>query len=172
MTVSQLRPYLTALGNNSPNVIWLYTDHEDLFNKAQGSRHNHQAWPGGFIQHVWDTIEIASMIYNQAVANEWPMPFNIQSVALVLSLHDIEKPFMQQDSKKFWTKQRRASFRKDLIQKYNIILADEEEKALQYIEGEGNDYSPTERNMNELGALCHAADVLSARLWHSRNKLQ
>ena len=41
---------------------------------------------------------------------------------------------------------------------------------MKYIEGEGDDYDPIFRVMNELGALCHAADTLSSRVWYDRNK--
>ncbi|MES2181961.1 MAG: hypothetical protein V4493_07660, partial [Pseudomonadota bacterium] len=93
----------------------------------------------------------------------------------VLFLHDIEKPFMQERMAEdpempVWNKAQRLMFVGETVAEYDIELTLEEFRALTYVEGEGDDYTATERTMNELGAICHAADVLSARLWHSRNK--
>lgn len=57
--------------------------------------------------------------------------------------------------------------RQEIINLYNIHLTDEEKIAIKYVEGEKEDYSPTLRVMNELGAFCHCCDVLSSRLWHN-----
>ena len=46
----------------------------------------------------------------------------------------------------------------------NLDFTPEEWIALKYIHGEGDDYSGKERKMNRVGAICHAADVLSARV--------
>jgi hypothetical protein len=94
---------------------------------------------------------------------------------LVLFLHDIEKPFMQEwmagDQNILpWPETMRIGRRERIIERYGIKLTKEELTAIAYVHGEGLDHSSTRRAMNELGALCHAADVLSASLWHSRNK--
>lgn len=164
--------YIKACGDNAPKLQKILDDHHSIFARAKGSQHNHQAWEGGYLQHVSDCMEIARMFFNHA---PWELPFSWSSVVLVLFLHDIEKPFMQErmandHEMPVWSKQQRHFFRNDLIYKCDLDLTDDEYCALQFIEGEGDDYSPTERVMNELGALCHAADTLSARLWHSRNK--
>lgn len=158
-------------GDNAPKLLQILDDHNGIFAKAKGSMHNHQVWEGGYLQHVADTMTIARHIYSI----EWDMPFTWSSVVLVLFLHDIEKPFMQErmandHEMPLWNKAQRLHFKTDIIANYKIELSDEERMALFFIEGEGDAYSPTKRVMNELGALCHAADILSARLWHSRNK--
>lgn len=162
--------HIKACGDNAPKLQQILDDNQALFAEAKGSQHNHQAWPGGYLQHVSDCLTIAQHIY----AIEWDCPFSWSSVVLVQFLHDIEKPFMQErmaadPEMPLWTKQQRAAFRHSIIQQYSLQLTREELLALFFIEGE-EDYSPTERKMNELGALCHAADILSARLWHSRCK--
>jgi len=166
--------FIKATGDNAPKLQQILDDHRETFDKAQGSTHNHQAWPGGYLQHVWDTLHIANCIWSHI---DWPMPFEWSSVVLVLFLHDIEKPFMQErlsldKEMPIWSKQQREAFRMEIIAKYEIILTPEEHNALTYIHGEGDDYSPKSRVMNELGALCHAADILSSRLWHNREKPQ
>lgn len=168
--------YLKATGDNCEKLEEILDDHFAAFLMAKGSLHNHQAWPGGYSQHVGDTMTIARSILNVMNKN-WSVPFDWGSVVLVIFLHDIEKPFMQlqfaigaPEDYRPWSKEERMAFRNGIIKKYGIELTEEELTALKYIEGEGDDYSATERKMNELGALCHAADVLSTRLWHSRNK--
>ena len=45
-----------------------------------------------------------------------------------------------------------------------IILTPEEENGMKYVEGEFDDYSNRRRAMGPLAALCHLADVTSARI--------
>jgi len=165
--------YIKSTGENAPKLQKILDDHAGTLAIAKGSLYKHQDWEGGYLQHVADCLTIARRMMN----DPWPMPFTWSSVVSVLFLHDIEKPFMQlqlaigdMGDYKPWSKKERMQFRMNMISKYDITLTKEELLALTYIEGEGADYSPYKRVMNELGALCHAADVLSARLWHSRNK--
>lgn len=164
--------HLKATGDQCEKLYKILDDNKAIIWEAQGSQHNHQAWEGGYLQHVADTMELAIMIYREA---PWPTNLQLSSIILVIFLHDIEKPFMQrrmaEDSEMpVWSKEQRLIFRKQLIEEYDLHLTDEEYTALRYIEGEGGDYSPTERKINPLGALCHAADVMSARLYPDRNK--
>lgn len=168
--------HLKATGDNCEKLYRVLDENKRIIYAAKGSQHNHQAWEGGYLQHVADCISIAIGIHHSMFVDmDWPVPFRLSSVILVLFLHDIEKPFMQDRMAEdpempVWSKVQRMKFRSELCIHYNIQLTNEELLALHYIHGEGEDYSTTERKMNELGALCHAADVLSARVWHSRNK--
>jgi hypothetical protein len=166
--------YIKACSDNAPKLQRILQEHSGIFQRAKGSQHNHQAWEGGYLQHVVDTMSIARILLN-AMPKQWPVPFAWGSVVLVLFLHDIEKPFMQarmaeDPEMPVWNKDQRTIFRNDTIEHYDLTLSTEEYLALKFVEGEGAHYSASERRMNELGALCHAADILSARLWHSRNK--
>ena len=170
-----IKRYLKATGDNCERLYKILDEHAATFDFARGSLYKHQAWPGGYLQHVADCMSIARRILN-GTRRGYPVPFEWGSVVLVLFLHDIEKPFMQlqfaiaaPEDFRPWTKKERIDFRMGMINRYSIEMTVEERVALKYVEGEGGDYSATERKMNELGALCHAADVLSARLWHSRN---
>lgn len=169
----QIYRYVKATGDNAPKLQKILDEHHATFAMARGSQHNHQAWEGGYLQHVADCMSIARMMLN-AVTASWPVPFSWSSVVLVLFLHDIEKPFMQEAEEanpgRPWLEGIRIGRRLKIIEDYNIVLTEEEKTALEYIHGEGLDYLPNKRLMNELGALCHATDVMSARLWHSRNK--
>jgi hypothetical protein len=170
--IYQIIRHLKATGDNEQNLLKIMDDNRRIFDTAKGSLHKHQAWEGGYLQHIADCMTIAQLFFNHS---PWELPFSWSSVVLVLFLHDIEKPFMQghmadDPNMRPWNEAVRVGFRDGIIARYNITLTDEERKALQYIHGEGLDYSPKERVMNELGALCHMADIGSSRIWHDRNK--
>lgn len=163
------------------------TDYYDWFVDAQGSSHNHQAWKGGFLHHTVETMNIALQLFD-TLSQLRPLPFKIEDALMVMLLHDIEKPFKSPERwempisllGKSWreylngvhytpkVKTARRKFRTDIINAAGIILTDEQWRALEYVEGEREDYTPGTRLMNELGAFCHSCDILSARLWHDR----
>jgi hypothetical protein len=149
-------------------------DNRALFEIAPGSSHNHQAWRGGYLDHVVDCCNIAILFYHP-----WnivrPRPYTLSSVILVLFLHDIEKPWKYEltpdgrlvDRKDLMKdKNARKAFRDRKLAEYGISLSDQESNAFAYVEGEGYDYSNKVRVMNELAAFCHACDNLSARDSH------
>lgn len=139
---------------------------QDFVRKAAGSSHNHQAWEGGYFDHVLETINIARWLYSTSPR---PMPFKLEDALLVLFLHDLEKPFKSQMS--FKSKKDRKDFRETLIQQNQIGLTDEQKNALEYVEGvPDSKYSNKDRVMNEMAAFVHCCDILSARLWHNHGK--
>lgn len=156
--VSALRP------PNRERVLLLIRDHAPRLLRARGSSHNHQAWAGGYLDHVNDVMQIASVLY-AAMSEFRKLPFNLQDARLVLFLHDLEKPWKEDHV--FVDKLDRARFRWVKIHEYGIELTEEQENAIRYVEGEGDEYSPKRRVMNEMAAFCHMCDVASARVWHS-----
>ena len=38
-------------------------DNYNLFSKARGSSHNHQAWEGGYLDHLTEIMNIAMVLY-------------------------------------------------------------------------------------------------------------
>jgi hypothetical protein len=149
----------------------LYEENRDRIARAPGSTHNHQCWPGGYLDHVIDTMHIAGALYPTLSAIR-PLPFTLADALLVMLLHDIEKPwrivhdpdggygngFLKADSEEF---------RNELLKRYNIWgdLTDDHKNALKYVEGEHVDYKQGERKMGPLAAFCHLCDVTSARIW-------
>lgn len=127
---------------------------------APGSGHNHQAWPGGYIDHIAETMQIAEVQYS-ALSSIRPLPFSLESAMLVMFVHDLEKPWKQ----KGMSKKERAILKKDKINEFGFVLTDDEWNGVIYAEGEIDDYSPNKRMMGRLAAFCHCCDVLSARLW-------
>lgn len=91
-------------------------------------------------------------------------------------LHDLEKPFKFKideagnltDNPEIPDKAARAAKRLEVMERYGIVLDPQQANAMKYVEGiRDEDYTPNARIMGELAALCHCADVLSARLWYN-----
>jgi hypothetical protein len=163
---------------NRTNLWAIVRDNQERFASACGSSHNHQAWPGGYFDHVAEVMNLACQLY-RTLSSLRKLPFALHEALEVMFLHDIEKPFKDGKTLVWETKlgtmtveavkENRKKFRADIIQKYNIKLTPEQENALRYVEGvPDSEYTPGERTMGELAAFCHCCDILSARLWHDK----
>jgi hypothetical protein len=157
---------------NRTAVQKILVDNRELFGKVQGSTHNHQAWPGGYLDHVTEVMNIAVVLFRTLDAKR-PLPFSISDILLVVFLHDIEKPWKYeigsdgqlQHKATMLTKADHQRFRMAKLAEYGVLLSDDHENGLAYAEGELNDYSSRERKMRPLAALAHLCDVTSARIW-------
>ncbi len=155
----------------------LLSDNAERFYDAWGSSHNHQAWTGGYLDHIADVMNLARKLYVPMTAIR-ELPFTIPDALLVLFLHDIEKPWKSDYGIMMlqrhglagleWNKLTRSWVRNIIIEDAGITLTDAQLNAMKYVEGEGGDYSSQRRVMNELAAFCHMCDVASARIWHSK----
>jgi hypothetical protein len=160
---------------NRTNLWAIVRDNQERFTSACGSSHNHQAWPGGYFDHVSEVMNLACQLYH-TLSSLRRLPFALHEVLEVMFLHDIEKPFKEggflidcKGNAVEATKANRKALRADLIAKYGIKLTPEQENALRYVEGvPDSEYTPGERTMGELAAFCHCCDILSARLWHDK----
>jgi hypothetical protein len=148
---------------NRERCLRLWKDNVDLFGAARGSSYNHQAWAGGYLEHVREAMDIAVTLY-RALTDSRRFSFMLEDALLVLFLHDLEKPW--KISHDLMTKTARETFRLAKIAEYGIELTDVQSNALKYVEGEGDDYRSDRRVMSELAAFCHMCDVASARIWH------
>ena len=165
-------------------VLKFHDDHLEEILTAKGSSHNHQAWYGGYHDHVVQCLTIADDLWKgtagylecgvpgyapRLVKNE--LMFKFENVALVLYFHDIEKIFKYGGRRSIYDE--KVLTNKDiwyygiLPEKYGIRFEHNELNALEYIHGEGNDYKKDERVMHPLAAFCHTVDVLSARVFHN-----
>jgi len=162
---------------------------DPLLREAPGSSHNHQAWPGGYLDHVHECMRLAVRLYPVLTdMHVSGLPFTLPSALSVLFLHDIEKPWRHaarvlmdranaqgtavnlslEHQFARGDKTMRAMCRLNLMERFGIVLTPEEMNALKYVEGENDDYTPTKRVMNELAAFCHLCDVTSARIFHDQ----
>lgn len=159
-------------GNNGAACARLLADNRKLFETVQGSTHNHQAWPGGYVDHVTEVMNVAVVLYDTLNAKR-PLPFTLSDALLVLFLHDVEKPWkyeigpdghLQHVAMQI-TKADHHVFRMRKLAEYGISLTPEQLNGLKYVEGELSDYSNRQRVMGPLAAFCHLCDVTSARIW-------
>lgn len=147
-------------------------EHEELFRRVQGSTHNHQAWPGGYYDHVQDAMNIACILYESLNANR-PLPFSLSDALLVVFLHDIEKPWKYenapdggiQEIPELRDKDAQHAFRDRKLAEYDITLNPDQQNAMKFVEGEYKEYSNRRRVSGPLAAFCHLCDVTSARIW-------
>lgn len=151
--------------------VQLFSENQSVFERALGSSRNHQAWAGGYLDHIQECMNIGFALYN-FFQDIRPLPFSRSDALLVLFLHDLEKPWRfvrggngMQKKNFMQTKAGRQTFRSQKIKAYGIKLTAAQNNAMRYVEGELDDYSPERRVMNPLAAFCHLADVTSARIW-------
>ena len=152
----------------------LLTEHDDLFRSARGSSHNHQAWIGGYADHVREAMNTAVVLYH-TLGQIRPLPFSLSDALVVLFVHDLEKPWAYEEVGGAWC--RRAGFKENAhdfrlakLTEAGVTLPVELERAVFFVEGEGGHYNNKSRGMSPLAAFCHMCDVASARLWHDYPK--
>ncbi|VVB73729.1 Uncharacterised protein [uncultured archaeon] len=157
---------------NRSALMKLMSDNLQLFSAARGSSNNHQAWAGGYLDHVKETMNTAAVLYEQLNGIR-PLPFSLSDALLVMFLHDVEKPWkyeLKSDGalaivESLTAKDAQHEFRRKKFDEYGITFTREQANALRYVEGEGKDYSPSRRAMGPLAAFCHICDMASARMW-------
>ena len=148
----------------------LIAEHDELFQMARGSSHNHQAWVGGYADHVREVMNTGVVLYD-ALGQLRPLPFSLSDALVVLFVHDLEKPWAYEEAGGTWRrreglKENAHSFRLAKLAEVGVTLSEELESAVRFVEGEGSHYSNRTRVMSPLAALCHMCDVASARLWY------
>ncbi len=156
-TVGYIRPETCAL------LRKFHEDHLHLINVAQGSASKHQPWKGGYRDHIEQCLTIARMLYTDLpfVNHRW------EDVFIVLYFHDIEKIWKYTDGTVI---DKEVYFNTTLRQNYGIEFTDDQKNALKYIHGEGEDYCE-HRVMNDLAAICHCCDTLSARAYYNKRDI-
>jgi hypothetical protein len=149
-------------------------NHEAYFVTAPGSGHNHQAWTGGYADHLDEIFAIAAIKY-QALSQLRPLPFTLLDALLVLFLHDSEKPFKRLPEHLtppavygHLALTDEGALKQAICQDYHIQLTAEQQNALKYVHGENEDRRADARVAGPLATLCHEADMWSARGWHNQ----
>jgi len=145
-------------------ILAFHEEFRDKIYASKGSSHNHQNWEGGYADHIADACQIAKVLHMSLTGLFSEVPVNIDSAIIVLYFHDIEKIWKYTDG----TFIDKVEWYEKILPERGITFSPEELNALRYTHGEGDDYRKDARVMNELAALCHAADNLSARMWHSK----
>ena len=162
---------------NRTACLRILDDNRDLFMTVPGSTHNHQAWPGGYLDHVQEVMNIAFELFVRLFLCR-PLHFSCADALLVLFLHDIEKPWKYrlgadghlEHIPELRSKAAQHEFRARKLAEYGIVLTDDQANAMRYVEGELDDYTNRRRVMGPLAAFCHLCDVTSARIWYDYPK--
>lgn len=157
---------------NRTACLRIFSENRKLFRTVQGSTNNHQAWPGGYADHVQEVMNIAVLLHRSLGAAR-PLPFSLSDLLLVVYLHDMEKPWKYElrgdgelhHKPEMQTKEDHQRFRMRKLLEYGITLTPEQENGMKYAEGELGDYSARRRVMGPLAAAAHLCDVASARIW-------
>lgn len=159
-------------GPNREACIHLLEDNRKIFQVAYGSTHNHQSWPGGYLDHVQEAMNIAIVLFKQLNSIR-PLKFTLSDLLLVVYLHDVEKPWKYETAvdgtrvhkSEMQTKAAHQCSRMKIIEKYGICLNEDQLNGVEYAEGELVGYSNQQRAMGPLACVAHMCDVASARLW-------
>lgn len=159
--------YLNLIeGENGIACRKMFAKYQSIFEKAPGSKVKHQAWEGGYVQHLCQTMALAEFLY-EPIKNIGGVDFELSDGVLILFLHDLEKPFKYVEGRVFNNDAEKKDFILSQVKMFNIILNEKHLNALKYIHGEGDDYSPTVNVQWPLSAFVHICDVNSARIWHN-----
>jgi hypothetical protein len=67
----------------------MYADHRKKIETAPGSTLKHQAWLGGYIDHLNEIFILANDLYEYHVCRGWPPAFSLSDAILTLFLHDL-----------------------------------------------------------------------------------
>jgi hypothetical protein len=157
-TVEQLVG-LISLPHQDDCVKFIQTN-QRLFNTSKGSATKHQAWKGGYRDHITEVMNIALVTY-LGLEKIRPLPFSLSDALLGCFLHDVEKLWKHAID----PADRDFEPDKDLLLKNQFHLESKHFNAVKYAHGEGDDYHPTKRIQTPLAAFVHHCDNTSARIW-------
>lgn len=150
-------------------LLKFHATHKSEIELSWGSKSKHQAWTGGYLDHLAEIFRIAESIYH-SLSEQRTLPFSLSSAIVVLYFHDIEKIWKYTIGLSDYFDKHQYLF-ETLAEEYQIKFSPEEVNALKHIHGESEaDYNPETRIMGPLAAFCHCADTLSARLWFDEGK--
>lgn len=174
-TIEELIDYIE--GPIKTSIYQIYSQYKEEMLTKQGSQHNHQAWPGGYADHIVEVMNIARVLYH-ALKDHRALGFTVSDALVVLFLHDIEKLFPERihqytEALGISRGQAKTQVRCELISGEPPFLVWEALTPIQYaalhqVDGEGDKYTNQSRIMTPLAAFCHMCDVASARIWYDR----
>lgn len=119
---------------NQPIIRSIYHRFWTEISTAQGSSHNHQAWPGGYLEHIRQVNQFVALLYGSWVDDgvfeslSIDERFTLGEALTVTTLHDIEKPFkvitgpdgQQMKNPALLTKQQRDTFKQAFLRAHGI----------------------------------------------------
>lgn len=167
-----LTELLKLIDNPNRSICYQFLDdNKDILATARGGKSKHQAWDGGYVDHITEVMNIAVALY-EPLDERRPLPFSLSDSLLVLFLHDVDKLWRYTtengrivEKADMDNKKKRDAFTQKKVTEYGFQLTEEHQNALKYVEGEVSDYDPYNRIQRPLAAFCHLCDTTSARIW-------
>jgi len=155
----------------SPNrdaVIDAYVQNADRIAQTPGARKKHQAWDGGYLDHVIYATNYGIVLHNLHKELDFQPDHNEGDIALVMLLHDFGKIARYKRDRDGWDyveepDQAEHDFFDHIIKAHGFQLTDNQNNALEFVHGEGSKYTPQGRLMLPLATICHQSDVWNAR---------
>jgi hypothetical protein len=71
-------------------ILQFHEIHRAEIEASWGSKSKHQAWPGGYVDHLAEVFRMAEVMYD-SLSQLHPLPFSRDSAVIVLYFHDLEK---------------------------------------------------------------------------------
>lgn len=160
---------------NKDPVIDAYVQNAELIAVTPGSKTKHQAWEGGYLDHVVYATNYALSLRELDKEIGFNPDHTKGDIALVMLLHDFGKIARYRRVENGWEyvedpDEAEHDFFESVIQGHNFKLTKKQKNALEFIHGEGARHTPEGRLMLPLAVVCHEADIWSARA-HPDNPL-
>ena len=135
----------------------------DVLARAPGSARDHQAWPGGYLDHVREVMNTAVVLYEALGSMRW-LPFDLPDALAVLFAHDLEKPWAYEEKDGSWLllaefrdKEFAHAFRVRKLASCGVRLPESLERAMRLTKSEGR--------LPPLAAFTRMCDIVSTRIW-------
>lgn len=156
---------------NMPNrdaIIDAYVENAARIAQTPGSKKKHQAWDGGYLDHVVYATNYGIALHNVHRMLGFEPDHDEGDIALMLLLHDFGKIARYKKADNGWDyvddpDRAEHEFFDKAIERYGFALTEIQENALEFVHGEGSKYTPQGRLMLPLATVCHTADVWNAR---------
>ena len=149
-------------------IIDAYIQNAELIAQTPGARIKHQAWDGGYLDHVVYSINYGIALHNFHKELGFRPGHNEGDIAVVMLLHDFGKVVRYRKCGDGWgyvenPDQAEHDFFDSILESHDFQLTDNQKNALEFVHGEGSKYTPKGRLMLPLATVCHQADVWNAR---------
>jgi len=153
---------------NRESVINAYVQNAERIAATPGARKKHQAWPGGYLDHVVYATNYALALHNLHQSIGFKPDHHEEDIALVMLIHDFGKVARYQREGEGYgyvenPDEAEHTFFDKAMHDFKFQLTDNQLNALEFIHGEGAKYTPKGRLMLPLATVCHEADTWQAR---------
>lgn len=168
-----LEDMLEAIGGtNGAACKRLLDGNRRLFERIAASNSDHQPWPGGWIDHVVETMNVALVLY-RTLCKARSLPFTAKDALLALFLHHLDKVWryeILEDGRltlhhSLTTDEQGRHYRKLTLNAFGIQLTPEQCNAVYFARGDWEDFANTNRELGPLAAFCNMCVMASSRIW-------